>query len=298
MPGIMLLSRELKRVPLDFNFPIDKTWTGYLLPDDLCEDRCDDCDGTGYSPEARRLKARWYGEIPFDPTETGSERLTPDTPAVHQFAERNVERSPDFYDFGELAIRREAERLADLWNGQWCHHLEQVDVDALVAAGRLIDFTHTWSKETGRRQPRDPVPTITAAEVNTWSLIGFGHDSLNCHIVIDSKCEREGYTDKCSICEGQGGFEKYPGQHQDAEAWKPTEPPEGNGYQLWQTVSEGGPCSPVFATTNELAEWLSANDTGILAGKSVAEWLDILDDKVGGIDVATGDLAYISKGST
>lgn len=296
MPRIMLLSRELKRVPLDFDFPVDDTWTGYLLPSDLHERGCNDCDGTGYSPEARRLKDRWYGQIPFDPSETGSERLTPDTPLVRLFAERNIEHAPEFYGSDEIAIKREALRLANLWNGQWSHHLEQVDVDALIAAQRLMDFTHTWSPEAGW-QPRDPVPEVTAAEVNEWALTGFGHDSLNCAIVIEAKCEREGHSDTCSTCDGQGGVEQYPGQRLDAEAWEPTEPPEGDGYQLWQTVSEGGPCSPVFATATELAEWLATNDTGILAGKSVAEWLDILDGKVGGADVETGDLAYAKESS-
>lgn len=296
MPGIMLLSRELRRVPLDFDFPINDTWTGYLLPDNLHERKCEDCDGSGYSPEARRLKDRWYGQIPFDPSETGSERLTLNTRAVRLFAERNVERSPEYYGTSEIAIQREAQRLANLWNGCWSHHLEQADVDALVAAGRLMDFTHTWSRETGW-QPRDPVPTITAAEVNTWSLEGFGHDSINCHVVIEAKCEREGYSDTCATCEGHGGLERYPGQRRDAEAWESTDPPEGNGYQLWQTVSEGGPCSPVFTTVVELAEWLSANDTGLLAGKSVAEWLDILDGKVGGTDVETKELAYVEGSS-
>ena len=28
------MSREVRRVPLDFDFPLGKTWTGYLLPDD------------------------------------------------------------------------------------------------------------------------------------------------------------------------------------------------------------------------------------------------------------------------
>ena len=37
------------------------------------------------------------------------------------------------------------------------------------------------------------------------------------------------------------------------------EPPSGEGYQLWETVSEGSPMSPVFATPEELAQWLTDN---------------------------------------
>lgn len=34
------------------------------------------------------------------------------------------------------------------------------------------------------------------------------------------------------------------------------EPPKGEGWQLWQTVSDG-PISPVFATPDELVAWMS-----------------------------------------
>lgn len=35
------------------------------------------------------------------------------------------------------------------------------------------------------------------------------------------------------------------------------EPPKGDGWQLWETVSEGSQCSPVFATAEELAKFLA-----------------------------------------
>lgn len=40
------------------------------------------------------------------------------------------------------------------------------------------------------------------------------------------------------------------------EEWLPQEPPEGPGWQLWQTVSDA-PLSPVFATGDELIEWMT-----------------------------------------
>ena len=33
------------------------------------------------------------------------------------------------------------------------------------------------------------------------------------------------------------------------------EPPKGDGYQLWETTSEGSPASPVFETLDKLCEW-------------------------------------------
>ena len=38
-------------------------------------------------------------------------------------------------------------------------------------------------------------------------------------------------------------------------------PPQGEGYQLWETTSEGSPVSPVFATLDELCEWCEPNAT-------------------------------------
>lgn len=39
------------------------------------------------------------------------------------------------------------------------------------------------------------------------------------------------------------------------------EPPKGEGYQLWETTTEGSPQSPVFKTLDELATWCEDNAT-------------------------------------
>lgn len=250
------MSREVRRVPLDFDWPLNTVWAGYLSPESLREATCRFCDGTGYSPAARRLHDRWYGDAPFHPSETGSEPLTPDTPAVRAFAERNVRTAPEFYGGDESAIRREGARLAGMWNGQWAHHLHQNDVDALVAAGRLYDFTHTWAKGSGW-VPKDPQPVVTAAEVNEWHILPMGHDSINSSVVVEAACVRTGQPFECPRCAGHGTVEKHPGQRAEAEAWEATEPPAGDGWQLWTTVTEGSPISPVFTTAEGLASWLT-----------------------------------------
>jgi hypothetical protein len=255
------MGREIRRVPVDFDWPLNEVWAGYLSPDSLDGEKCADCDGSGYSMYARKQRARWYGYIPFDPSETGSARLTPATPAVRDFAERNVTRAPEFYGSGEAAIVREAERLCRLWNAQWSHHLNQVDVDALIAGDRLWDFTRTLAGGNGWR-PIEPAPAVTAEQVNIWSIGGFGHDSINCSIAVRAACERAGESVLCAACEGHGSTERYPGQRAEAEAWEPTDPPEGDGWQLWETTSEGSPISPVFSTADKLAGWMSDPERG------------------------------------
>jgi hypothetical protein len=39
------------------------------------------------------------------------------------------------------------------------------------------------------------------------------------------------------------------------------EVPTGEGWQVWETVSEGAPITPVFATDEELIDWLVTEGT-------------------------------------
>lgn len=255
------MGREVKRVPVDFDWPLNKVWEGFLTPEKFHSDPCPaDCRG-GYSWQYSRLYDLWYGKAPFDPAMSGSTPLTVDTPAVRAFAERNINHSPEFYGSGERAIVREAQRLIDMWNQQWCHHLSQADVDVLLEEGRLRDFTHSFDpKREGadRWQKIEPPVRPTPAQVEEWNIRSFGHDSSNAWLVIKARCERYGMPDVCSVCEGYGGVEAYPGQREECEAWEWEEPPTGEGYQLWETVSEGSPISPVFDTPEGLARWMTS----------------------------------------
>lgn len=288
------MSREVRRVPLDFDFPIGKTWTGYLRPDELHLPDCKDCHGRGYSPAALQLFGLWYGHIPFRPEDNGSTPLTAETPAVRAFAERNVSHDTDFYGRGEHAIAREARRLANLWNGQWSHHLNADDVAALVEGDRLWDLTKRWVKGDGW-QPIDPSPKLTPEQVNEWSLRGFGHDSINASVCVTARLEREGAERLCATCHGEG-YVATPEQKAAHDAWTETPPPVGDGYQLWQTVSEGGPVSPVFATPDELADWIIASGEDLHGANTPREelvrWIAAEGTSVGSF--ATGAAGMVS----
>lgn len=251
------MGREIKRVPLDFDWPLNEVWEGFLTPDRLIEDPCPDCKN-GYSPRAQELFDLWYGYVPFKPEDNGSVPLTIEAPVVREFAARNVRRSPDFYGADPFAIDREAARLVRLWNGMWSHHVNEDDVAALVEAGRLKDLTHVWTKDEGWKQP-DPPVIPTPEQVNEWDIRGFGHDAINASVVVRARCEREGVAEVCDTCKGHAGIEAYEGQRAEAEAWEPTEPPKGSGWQLWELVSEGSPISPVFPTSEGLAQWLTTD---------------------------------------
>lgn len=163
--------------------------------------RCSDCAGTGFSPHNRYLYELWYGKVPFRPEDNGSTPHTADTPAVRAFAERNVAAAPWFYGTGEDATVREAQRLADLWNGQWSHHLNADDVAALADAGQLMDFTHTWTEGSGWRQI-EPKPVPTPEQVNGWAIQTFGHDAVSAEVAVRARCIRERKPRLCPACQG------------------------------------------------------------------------------------------------
>lgn len=267
------MGRELKRVALDFSWPLHKVWDGFVNPH-YTATQCTCCDGTGSSSHARMLKDRWYGNAPFRPEDRGSKPFASDHPTIVRRAEHNA-RPDRNLGWGGCDAQREAQRLANLFNRAWSHHLNADDVAALVKKDRLRDFTHTWAKDTGWTQKQPPYMP-TPEEVNAWSINGFGHDSINCYVVINAECERLGITSTCDACHGEG--EVWPSAEAKAmyEAWTKTEPPAGAGFQMWETVSEGSPISPVFSTAEDLARHMATTKYGADDGTSYEQWLKFI----------------------
>lgn len=94
----------------------------------------------------------------------------------------------------------------------------------------------------------------------------------------------------CPTCKGEGQVEVYPGQSAEADAWEPTEPPVGDGWQMWSNTGDPCPTSPVFITPEELADWCESNDTiyGHYTAPS-SKWLSIiLGDDAASVEIAPG----------
>lgn len=257
------MGRTLKRVALDFDWPLKKTWEGYLNPHRPND--CEKCDGSGYAPKAKQFYDQWYGYGRFDPVAYGAKPLTVDHPEIQAFARHQTERNPEYYGSGKYAIAAEATRLWLLMRHQWNHHLIQADVDALLDGERLWDLT---------RNGHRPTPD----EVNAWSIRGMGHDAINAHLCLKARCKREGVPYTCDSCE-DGESWPSPELKKAHEEWTATEPPTGPGYQLWETTSEGSPFSPVFATLDELCVYAAEHCSTFGDEKAtVAEWKKMLDD--------------------
>ena len=197
------MGREVKRVPLDFDWPMKEIWKGYINDRPDTSKKCVLCGGTGNSRQYQHLHDQWYGYVPFDPVRRGVPLLSEKDPAVQAFAKRNVERAPEFYGTDHVAIQYEATRLASMWRKQWCHHLNQDDINALIEAGRLMDFTDTWTQGEGWK-PKVPAYIPTPKEVNKWLILSMGHDAINAWVCIKAECKRNGWETSCAMCEGEG----------------------------------------------------------------------------------------------
>lgn len=126
--------------------------------------------------------------------------------------------------------------------------------------------------------PSRPGPQFAEFVDGLGSEAGFlGRDV---HRVFGTLVKAAGLPEKwgwCPTCDGHGTVEKYPGQRDEAEVWEPTEPPTGEGWQLWETTSEGSPTSPVFSTAEALAAWCVDGTTIFGATRAgYAQWLKII----------------------
>ena len=175
-----------------------------------------------------------------------------------------------------------------------------------MAADRLWELTHVPLNDEQRERQRRQLDAKqgywleggnghhpTAEEVNAWSMSGMGHDSLNQHICIQARCQREGVPDTCPACNGNGTVWFPEDAEAKAEAWEAKDPPVGDGWQLWSTTGDGCPVSPVFATAELLADWCTEHAT-LFADMTATreEWLAMF---VGG-SVEAGSMMVFTKG--
>lgn len=279
------MGSELKRVALDFDWPLDKVWQGFINPFYAHQIKCPHCEN-GYSPEYTKLEALWYSHkgSGFTPEMRSSTPFLPTDKVARTWAEHQCSRTPDFYGSNEAAIHREAVRICAIWNSSWSHHLNDADVAALIKADRLWDFTRIPRPNTRKNAAKhsngwlkkDNGYIPSAREVNEWSLMGMGHDSINCWIVLKAELKRFGQPHQCAHCKGHGSTWPSDRVKRQCAAWKPKEPPKGEGYQIWETVSEGSPISPVFATPEELATHMKDTRWGGDQGTSYESWLSFI----------------------
>lgn len=219
------MGREIRRVPVDFDWPYDKTWQGFLRPDKYDGEPCRACGGHGDTPSSQWLftLCRRIGMLVDDLAVQERGR------ALHPYLAEDADPPGDHTleptrhgPWVSYPILRPGPDIRDL--------VTRIDPDLRVDGFGFGDSTRIGY-------------AIFKAILRAGGYATYGE-------------EGEGWGG-CLACEGHGSTEKYPGQRAEAEAWVPTPPPTGDGWQLWQTVSEGAPISPVFADAEGLIQWMT-----------------------------------------
>lgn len=245
--------RKLMRIPLDFNAPLNKVWSGYINPYPR-PTNCQSCDGWGYNTATKQISDDWY-----DMAETGRDIRYEGVPV--SWAREAGRRNPDLY-------------WPALLFG-WHHYLTQDEVDALDAEYRFHNHNYDHEKKEWVRT----APCPTAVELNKAYLTGMGHDGCNKNICVEVRAKRLGVWGTCPFCEKGEIHNPDEKLRKLYDEWRRTEPPVGEGWQLWSTSGEGSPITPVFSTKEKLADYCEENAT--ICGKeylTYEEWLDIFTE--------------------
>ena len=117
---------------------------------------------------------------------------------------------------------------------------------------KRIDLKFDWF-ETHKEQRGDS---------KTW--FGYILDAIPCQACNSSGNGTMGKY--CPVCEGEG------------KAYPRIEPPQGEGWQMWEDTSEGSPISPVFKTPENLARWLADNGASAMGSQTATyeQWLKMI----------------------
>jgi len=258
------MGRELKRVPMDFDWPLNKTWEGYINP--FWKEgarQCPFCGGSGLNQETKKLSDAWYG-----------------------FNNRNRDDAWQYHlEQEEVDALLEGGRLSDLTR-------YPINEEQIVRYKELQEHKNDSDEARAAYFAFDNGHTPTPEEVNEWAKKGFGHDGMNQWICVKVRAEKLGVYGECEYCQGEGELWRDGEIKQKYEEWKDYEPPAGEGYQLWKTTSEGSPASPVFETLEALCEWAEVNATTFASCKATKEqWMEMLDE--GFVSHREGNIIFI-----
>jgi len=203
------MGREVRRVPLDFDWPLEKTWKGFINPHYV---PCPDCV-SGQTMEGWALQRLVHLMIVI-----GGDSL----------------RRPK--DFVKTPGR--------------CQVLNENGVQ--------VNYPHPWTVNAGIDDPGSKFHELVMGltkEKDRSRVFGLGsraqYDIMK-RLLKAAKLKLEWLT--CKTCGGEG---VHPDHQQAYDAWEDYPPPEGEGWQLWETVSEGSPITRVFKTPEGLAQCIA-----------------------------------------
>lgn len=277
------MGREVKRVALDFDAPLE-AWAGYHRIVEGVH-KCPACDGRDMSPDHIRINDYWYGQKqPYGAIgdARGAHRWSPDDPEIRPDIIRKMEQSPEFYGTGEAAYRREAARMCAYYNEARYARVTDEEAQAIADAGELpLEWTHVWQETANVERPwrwvpapREDWPEVTGRSISAFNIKRVG-GSVGWGVLTRRDLDAIGARADCGApgCV-EGLIFDSPAAQAAYEGWERTEPPEGEGWQMWQTVSDG-PISPVFTSPEGLAKFM-AGSLKYADGLTSSQWLKFI----------------------
>ncbi len=214
------MGRCVKRVPLDFGWPLNKPWKGYVNPYHR------PCPG----PDCQRYTGR--------------------TPARA---------------LAEAAI-----------------NLILIAGEDAAKGGSLHPWASRIGGETFTRVGFDATE-LSIGLAGRGPFLPFGHDSVDRYVAVEKLIVAAGLPKTWGYCPVCGGQCIDPAFQERYEAWHPEEPPTGEGWQVWETVSEGSPISPIFKTAEGMIDWLVGEGVSREAAEAFAKsgWVPSMVTVVG-----------------
>lgn len=210
------MGRELKRVPLDFSWPLNKVWSGFVNPHyKKCPQDGVTCLGGSTVADQwldsivrflELLAEQGEANTPENVAFMRAQGRTYPHPYLARFEQAPTYRSGSYYSI--VPPDQELARVLKLFAGL------KPDAKLGLCGDHLGSSLAKAIKKTAK------LP------------------------------EKWGY---CPVCDGSG---QDPASKEAYDAWEETPVPTGPGYQVWETVSEGSPVSPVFATADGLEHYL------------------------------------------
>lgn len=141
-----------------------------------------------------------------------------------------------------------------------------------------VDYWETSVRCHRWRLPYSNGYRPTAEEIMDWNMqSAMALSGYHQHVCIEARCKREGIPCLCPACNGHGSYWEPVESEKLCDEWEHTEPPAGEGYQCWETVSEGSPISPVFATPEELATYMANHPWGAMDDCSYEDWMTFIN---------------------
>lgn len=232
------MTKRLLRVPMDFNAPLGVTWSGYVNPHFApCPAAGRTCFG-GSTGAGAWLDA-WVGFLMVLGEESSG---VTDVPS---FTERQK---------GSAKVGR------------------------IYPHPYLQAFTHPSYEAEGLPAmvpPTEELAALTERLAGRGPRAG-GHDGIDRVCAVRAVRRALKLPATWGVCPVCAGHAQDPATRATAKAWRPTKPPRGKGYQLWD---DDAPRSPVFASLDELATWCETNATTFGNERATREaWARMLRD--------------------